>query len=174
MKKNKYIKIFLFLLLIILFVVFSYQYFKKVSNPESLTINYSKIEAPKLVSRNTEKPKITTSKTIGEKEVIQEVDINSIGIKIIVENKVYESRIAEGGSVYQAMVDLSIQNKDFTFTSKDYSGMGMFVDSINGVQGSFEKNWIYYVNDKKASIGISKNFLKQGDVVRWEREGLIN
>ncbi len=172
--KNKYIKIFLFAVLAVLFIAFFYQYSKKVINSESVVNTTPKIEAPKLVPRKTESSKKVTSKISEVKEIIPEVDTNKISIKIIVEDKVYESRASEGVSIYQSMVYLSTQNKNFTFTSKDYSGMGMFVDSINGVQGNEGKYWVYYLNDKKASVGISKNFLKEGDTVRWEREGFIN
>lgn len=172
--KNKYIKIFLFLLLIFLFVVFLYQYFKKANHSESVVNTAPTIEAPKLVSRNTENRKTITNQISETKEIVPEVDTNKINIQIVVEGKVYESNVKEGVSIYQAMIDLSLQNKDFVFTSKDYSGMGMFVDSINGVQGKDGKYWVYYLNDKKASIGISKNFLKEGDAIRWEREGFIN
>ena len=48
--------------------------------------------------------------------------------------------------------------------------MGKFIVAINGVKGNGDKNWIYYVNGKKAQTGVSNYKLKSGDVVSWKYE----
>ena len=58
----------------------------------------------------------------------------------------------------------------FTFKYKEYPSMGIFVEEINGVRGSQGKYWIYYVNDKEAEVGISKNIVKDGDIISWKQE----
>jgi hypothetical protein len=56
------------------------------------------------------------------------------------------------------------------FKEKNYSGMGEFIEEINNQKNNGEKNWIYYVNDKKANIGISNYKINPGDVVSWKYE----
>ena len=50
--------------------------------------------------------------------------------------------------------------------------MGSFVTGINNNKGSPGKYWIYYVNDKKASVGVSNYILKEGDIINWKQEGI--
>src|SRR3989339_1604942 len=76
----------------------------------------------------------------------------------------YKVAIKEGDTVYNVMNNLQNQKeKNFTFKYKEYPSLGIFVDEINGVKGSPGKYWIYYVNDKEASVGVSKNISKEGD-----------
>ena len=81
----------------------------------------------------------------------------------------YESGIVGGMSVYDFMSKLKDEGK-INFTEKNYTGMGKFVDSINGVKGSGNQNWIYYVNGVEAQIGVSNYKIKNGDIVSWKYE----
>jgi len=67
------------------------------------------------------------------------------------------------------MVKLREEGK-INFKDKTYSGMGKLIKEINGIKNSSEKNWIYYVNGKKATIGVSNYQIKPGDVVSWKYE----
>jgi len=80
-----------------------------------------------------------------------------------------ETAIDEKNTVYDFMVKLEKEEK-INFKDKIYSGMGKLIEEINGVKNSGEKNWIYYVNDKKATIGVSNYQIKPGDVVSWKYE----
>lgn len=81
----------------------------------------------------------------------------------------YESEIADQMSVYDFMTQLQNEGK-ITFKEKNYPGMGKFIEEINGVKGSGEKYWIYYINNKKAEVGVSNYKLNPGDVVSWKYE----
>lgn len=72
-------------------------------------------------------------------------------------------------SVFDFMGKLQNEGK-INFTEKNYIGMGEFIDSINGIQNNSNRSWIYYVNDKKATIGVSNYKLNPGDVVSWKYE----
>ena len=54
------------------------------------------------------------------------------------------------------------------FKDKNYSGMGKFVEEINGLKSSQNKYWIYYINGKEANVGISNYKINPGDVVSWK------
>lgn len=85
----------------------------------------------------------------------------------------YESEIINNDSVYSFMKRLKNDGK-INFTEKTYTGMGKFIDELNGIKGNGEKNWIYYVNGEKAKIGVSVYKLKSGDVVSWKYENDLN
>ncbi len=72
-------------------------------------------------------------------------------------------------SVYNFMEQLQNEGK-MSFKEKNYSGMGKFIEEINGVRNSGEKNWIYYVNGIKANVGVSNYKVNKGDIVSWKYE----
>ncbi len=51
------------------------------------------------------------------------------------------------------------------------SSFGEYVTSINGVQQTDKKFWMFYVNDKQANVGASDYITKEGDHVEWKLEG---
>jgi len=94
------------------------------------------------------------------------VEINKIILEV--NDKKYENEIKGQISVYDFMSQLQKEGK-ITFKEKYYSGMGEFIEEINGIKNG-DKNWIYYVNGKKAEIGVSNYQIKTGDVVSWKYE----
>jgi hypothetical protein len=72
-------------------------------------------------------------------------------------------------SVYDFMTQLRNEGK-INFKDKTYAGMGKFIEEINGIKGSNDKYWIYYVNNKRAEVGVSNYQLNPGDVVSWKLE----
>ena len=81
----------------------------------------------------------------------------------------YEGFINEPTSIYDFMSQLR-QEGQIDFKEKNYIGMGEFVEEINGMKNNGDKNWIYYVNGKKANIGVSNYKLTSGDIVSWKYE----
>ena len=75
----------------------------------------------------------------------------------------------DNATVYDFMKQLRDEGK-INFTEKNYTGMGKFIVSINGVKGDGERNWIYYVNGKEAQVGVSNYKIKSGDIVSWKYE----
>jgi len=102
-------------------------------------------------------------------------DYKSIKISLEVFEKSYKTEVKEGSSVFEAMQKIKEdgdKNNLFDFKYKETSGLGSFVTEINGEKGTPGKYWIYYVNNTKATIGVSKFLLKEGDIIRWNQEGL--
>lgn len=81
----------------------------------------------------------------------------------------YQYEITEETSVYDFMSKLRSEGK-INFTEKNYTGMGKFIVSINGVKGDGNKYWIYYVNGVEAQVGVSNYKIKSGDIVSWKYE----
>ncbi len=89
-----------------------------------------------------------------------------------INNKRLETTIPEKENIYDFMVKLKEEGK-IDFKDKTYSGMGKLIEEINGIKNNGEKNWIYYVNNQKANIGVSNYQIKSGDVVSWKYEKSI-
>lgn len=81
----------------------------------------------------------------------------------------FTSLISATTTVYDLMVKLKSENK-ISFTGKEYSGMGFFVDEINGVKNDnlAGKYWIYYINGQTAQVGISNYVIKPNDLIEWK------
>ncbi len=79
--------------------------------------------------------------------------------------KNYSVSVRASATVYDVMQTASAQG--FSFEVKDYSGLGKMVISINGVSQTGERFWTYTINGASASLGISSQTVKQGDVIVW-------
>lgn len=50
------------------------------------------------------------------------------------------------------------------------SSLGEYVVSINGNDGGGTKYWLFYVNDKQASVGADAYVSQAGDSIEWRLE----
>jgi hypothetical protein len=104
---------------------------------------------------------------------IKKVSVKENFITIQVLDNTYQASYKDGQSLYEVMKNLADKkNSNFSFHSKNYSGLGNFIDEINGIKGTKGRYWIYYINNKKASVGVSKYFVKNGDIIKWSQEGI--
>lgn len=87
-----------------------------------------------------------------------------------INNQSYTVNVIPGTSVYDAMRILDGNKISVKF--KSYSGLGYFVDGINGQNSDTLGGhyWIYYINGAKAQIGISSYILKPHDIITWKYE----
>ena len=94
-----------------------------------------------------------------------------IPINLEVEGTVYEMSVASGSSVYDVMVQAQ-ETSALRFTGSEFPGLGFFVEGINGLEQNPRdgKYWIYYINGKKANVGISIYNVQANDVVSWKYE----
>ncbi|MFZ3015460.1 MAG: DUF4430 domain-containing protein [Minisyncoccia bacterium] len=109
-------------------------------------------------------------KTINNNTLLKQnsPDPNSKIITLLINEAKYTTNISEETSVYDFMDKLRTEGKIY-FKDKTYSGMGKFIEEINGIKNG-EKYWIYYVNNKKANIGVSNYKINEGDIVSWKYE----
>jgi hypothetical protein len=85
-------------------------------------------------------------------------------------NASYDLTVAAGATVEAAMK--AAGNQGFHYTSSGYSGLGSFVESINGLAQDPRAGmyWVYAVNGAKATLGISAKTLSAGDRITWTYE----
>ena len=88
---------------------------------------------------------------------------------IEIENIKYEEEITANETVYDFMAKLE-QERKISFKEKNYIGMREFITGINGLENNGSESWIYYVNGKQASVGVSNYKLKNNDMISWKYE----
>ena len=97
----------------------------------------------------------------------------NVKVSLEVLNKKYETNIEENSTVFKVMKKIEEKNTEdnlFNFKYTEYASLGSFITEINGIKGTSGKYWIYYVNGKEASVGVSKYILKSGDIISWKQE----
>ncbi len=82
----------------------------------------------------------------------------------------YTLSVLPGETLATAMQHLASTNPSFTYTTKEYPGIGLFVQSINGTISEKSYYWFLYVNGKQSSTGISATTIHPGDQIEWKYE----
>ncbi len=84
----------------------------------------------------------------------------------------YEVFVSEGSTAYDLMVSVASQHNDFSFKGREFSGLGFFVEEINGLSQDQKEGryWIYYINSQSAPVGVSQYKVKENDVITWKYE----
>ena len=77
----------------------------------------------------------------------------------------------EGTTVLDALLAAKAHPHGVSFKRRG-SGRSALITAIGGAKneggGAQSKNWIYYVNDKQAEVGVGAHALAPGDVVLWK------
>lgn len=90
-----------------------------------------------------------------------------ISVTLSVEGRFYRADVLEESNVIDAMGKIAMES-DLKFETKNYPGLGTFVESINEVKNGNGKYWFLYVNDESSSIGASQYILSPGDEIEWQ------
>ncbi|NVN96774.1 DUF4430 domain-containing protein [Candidatus Nomurabacteria bacterium] len=101
---------------------------------------------------------------------LETLSYKNIKVSLIIEDKKYEGEFKDGATVFEVMQKLKEENNEFDFKYTEHTGLGIFIDEMNGKKGGRDGYWIYYVNGKEASIGISNYKIKNGDIISWKYE----
>lgn len=82
-----------------------------------------------------------------------------------------EVSLDEAKTAHQVMQQAADQCQ-FGYQTKQYASLGVFVDGIAGVVSDKSAGlyWIFYVNGKKANVGVSSYVLQPGDELSWKFE----
>lgn len=97
---------------------------------------------------------------------------STISVTLTVQTESFSIPTKPGGTTYDLMK--KAEELDFIeMKTKDYGGdLGHLVEEINSKRSNPQekKYWIYYINGKKASIGISTYKPQAGDTISWKYE----
>jgi hypothetical protein len=140
------------IIILIIICIFLIAKFQKNNHPKQTTENIS-IHEEKQQADNF-------NNQISSEKQNAILEIN--GLKI-------ESELTESDTIYDFMKKARKDGK-LEFKEKIYTSMGAFIEEINNIKNNGEENWIYYVNNQKANIGISNYKIKPGDIISWKFE----
>jgi len=117
----------------------------------------------KLIIPSSEPAETTTTPKGNETENLP------VHIKMEIGSNTYALAVPDNTTAYEAMKKLSSEN-DVAINFKQFSGLGYFVDEINGqkTDSASGKYWIYYINNQPSQVGISKYILKNNDLITWK------
>jgi|SRR3989344_1844352 len=73
----------------------------------------------------------------------------------------------DGATLYEAL-DRARREGRIDFGAREYSGLGYFIESIGSLSEGNGKFLTYFINGKRASVGVSSYLLKHGDVIEWK------
>ena len=147
----------------------------KKEEPVSPTIQENNIETiitPEQINIIETEPEIEIIPTI-EIDTSEDniIEINPIVVTLKINDSPYNTTVTEDTTVYSLMDKLT-KETNFSFSGKNYSGLGYFVDKINGIKNdnSNGKYWIYYINGQSAKVGISNYIINNNDLIEWKYE----
>lgn len=101
------------------------------------------------------------------------LSVNNVKASLVVLDKKYETEIKEGSTVLDIMQKIqeeNTRNNLFDFKYTEHTGLGIFINEINGLKGGEGGYWIYYVNEKEVSVGVSNYKINNGDIISWKYE----
>lgn len=171
--KYKNIKILVSVLIILILgvFIFSKSFFAPLTKNSEVVSSKAIEEINLAKNREESKPIKNQSIPLKANPDLKKDEPNQIEVSLKVLGKDYKTRVNIGDTVLDAMNKIAREKENnFSFKTKDYGDLGSFVSEINGVEGKPGEYWLYYLNDKKASLGVSKNVLKAGDSISWKQE----
>lgn len=155
-------KIFYGIVFIIIFIggVFAFIEYEKM--PNAPNANKQEIAG---VATSSKPAQIKKTEVIPRNEKTEQK--NNIKITVSVGQNSYVVSAPAGSTVYEAIEILASTTSAFSFKDKYYSGLGYFIEEINGVKNENGKYWTLYVNGKYSTVGASQYKVLEGDRIEW-------
>lgn len=98
------------------------------------------------------------------------LSVNNVKVSLVILDKRYEAEVKEGSTVFEAMKKIKEENNKFDFKYTENTGLGVFIDEINGLKGGIDGYWIYYINGVESNVGVSNYKIKNEDIISWKYE----
>ncbi len=89
--------------------------------------------------------------------------------KLIIDDKSYDLEFREGEALYDALSRLS-KTGAITVGGHEFSGLGYFIDALNGKRAAGGYSWVYAINGVKSSLGVSSYKVRENDLILWTYE----
>ena len=109
--------------------------------------------------------------SLNQPDAVQSQIAQTLSVTLEVADKKYQTQVPAGSTVYDLMKILQLE-QNLQFVVKEYSGLGAFVEEINGLKNDSTANkyWLYYINSQPAQVGISNYQLQANDLISWRYE----
>jgi len=99
----------------------------------------------------------------------QTAPVDFLHASLVIGEKTYDLPFGEGETLYQAMARLR-DSGAIAIEGKIFSGIGFFIEGLNGQRNGNGKYWVYSINGAKATLGAEGYRPKAGDRVVWTFE----
>jgi len=83
-----------------------------------------------------------------------------------------QEKIMQGDSVYDVLEMLE-EEKGIGIETRNFPGLGKFIEAIHGVHSTNNFYWQYWVNDEYAKVAAELYILDDGDRILWKRTNEI-
>jgi hypothetical protein len=75
---------------------------------------------------------------------------------------------ADGYQIEAGKIALDLLKTTHQVQTKEYAGIGEFVESIDGIKPDSNHFWAFYVNGKSFDVGASSYKPQNGDKIEWK------
>ncbi|HEX9721910.1 MAG TPA: DUF4430 domain-containing protein [Candidatus Paceibacterota bacterium] len=111
---------------------------------------------------------------IGYVPVVATQEQKEIQVDLAIDYGNGDSQMFPGQEIGAGDSVLSLFEKSgVTLEKRNFPGLGVFIEAINGVHNSNNYYWQFWVNGEYANIGASEYELRHGDQVLWKRTNEI-
>ncbi len=140
---------------------------------EAIVSNTTLTQAPTRTAKNTTSPSpiIDAEILTSTPTTTSPTPFQSTSFTLTIDSKTITAATAQNSTIYDAMNELQKQ-KILSFTTKKFTGLGYFVESINGISNSPRTGyyWTLYINNEEAKVGVSNYIIKLNDSITWKFE----
>lgn len=99
----------------------------------------------------------------------EKTDVASASSVASVQQKSYTIHVENSGTVLSVMEEFAKTSR-FEFKTKDFPGLGVLIEEINGLKNADGYYWILYINGKTSDTGASAAEVSQSDSIEWKYE----
>lgn len=95
-------------------------------------------------------------------------NVPDITVSLSINDETHEFIVPESISLYD-MMKLARQRGIIQFREREFEGVGLLIEEINGISNDIEKDayWSYSINGRNPSSGITEYSLKANDLIQW-------
>ena len=144
-----------------------------LTEPRELALNKGTVDTPELVTVDISPTSSTTAPESKNENTTDAPAESGMSITLSVPHIQFSESISmpAGSSAYDLMNTLR-KKGILIFEDSDYGNLGRFIESIGGIKNDYKEKlfWIYSINGKKATIGISQYILHSQDIITWQYE----
>ena len=106
----------------------------------------------------------TLSESQPEASAVSNAEANDVPV---VQKQRYTIPVLSETTVFRAMEAYAETNAEFTFSVREFSGLGFFIEEIGGLKNRDGFYWTLFINNTLSEKGASTVNANPGDVVEW-------
>lgn len=167
MNKTSAINILLLLSIVGIAGVIAYSTTPTLTQTDALTDEAAIIDHKVGAKTTTEKTAYERTSPATATAAHSEIKTSHLSTKIPVDAHEYVIPIVATGTVLEAMDQYAAADPQFSFSGREFSGLGFFIEAINEKQNANGFYWTLIINDELSEHGASMAEVGPGSTVLW-------